>query len=586
VPVDATDGPAEIQVVVTDLPPAIVEGSLFAEGSEGVEVRAVRQRSRAVKETPDEKVQEIEDAMKIVQQKMAELAKKNEVIQARIDYLKQLEGFVAPTAKLELSKGVLDPQSLETVTLFIFKQREEIATMQLDIEKETAGLREELNLLSRKRSELTSGSTKAVNEAILFLAKTAPGATTVTLNYLVTGCDWSPAYTIRAETEQSDVDIECNAMISQLSGEDWDGVRLTLSTASPALSAAIPGLASFPVFLSPTDEADLETQSEREVLKTLQSIRRRQSQAVQSFQNTISARENVGLNWDANVAANEFQQQELNNGKVLLQVAGVDTVEEEGPSLTYTIEGSVSLDSRRDQQMVRIVKSCFPSTFYHVAVPVLTSFVYREAEIKNDSDLDLLAGPTTVYLGRRFVGRSEIPTVARGQTLVLGFGANPGLRASRRLVDRTEVVQGGNRSLTFKYSLGVENFTDAATEVRLMDRMPHSNKTAEIDITLGEMSEPISTNEIYEKTEKPRGILRWEIDVPADESKTVQYEYTVEFDRQYSLSTVSSQLRSKQELKSMPGEADPFGGGMPEPSAAPSDYQMEFEEMQQGRNLF
>ena len=61
---------------------------------------------------------------------------------------------------------------------------------------------------------------------------------------------------------------------------------------------------------------------------------------------------------------------------------------------------------------------------------MLTSYVYREAELANSSDQDLLAGPITVYLDGRFVGRGEIPTVA-GQTFVVGFGADPQLRARR-----------------------------------------------------------------------------------------------------------------------------------------------------------
>ena len=40
-------------------------------------------------------------------------------------------------------------------------------------------------------------------------------------------CGWSPSYTIRAGEEQQDVRIECNALIHQMTGEDWSGVDLT-----------------------------------------------------------------------------------------------------------------------------------------------------------------------------------------------------------------------------------------------------------------------------------------------------------------------------------------------------------------------
>ena len=68
----------------------------------------------------------------------------------------------------------------------------------------------------------------------------------------------------------------------------------------------------------------------------------------------------------------------------------------------------------------------------------MDSYVYREAELANSSDKDLLAGPITVYLDGRFVGRGEIPTVARGQSFVVGFGADPQLRARRALCSRRQ----------------------------------------------------------------------------------------------------------------------------------------------------
>ena len=80
----------------------------------------------------------------------------------------------------------------------------------------------------------------------------------------------------------------------------------------------------------------------------------------------------------------------------------------------YRLDGRVSLASRSDQQMVRILQNTFPSRSYHVATPILSSYVYREAKLTNSSSEDLLAGPMTVYLDGRFVGRGEISTVARG----------------------------------------------------------------------------------------------------------------------------------------------------------------------------
>jgi hypothetical protein len=219
--------------------------------------------------------------------------------------------------------------------------------------------------------------------------------------------------------------------------------------------------------------------------------------------------------------------------------------------------------------------------------------------LKNQGDDDLLAGPIAVYLDGRFVGRSEIPTVARGQTFVVGFGADPQLRARRELVERSETVQGGNRELSFKYRLVLENFKQEAAAVRLLDRVPYSDRPAEVRIKLGEMKDSLSTDPLYVRTEKPKNILRWDLTVPAgataEKAKLVEYGFAVEFDRNLTVSVPEvSMLDGKNdrpaEQESMERSLkravnDPYSSSSPSPSkpAAASAGFRQFEEMQRAK---
>ena len=558
-------GPAGgVEIVVGKLPEQIVSDSLFAEGSEGTEVRAVRYRTRAVGEAPREEVRKLDETIEQVNDALAQSKSEAELLAKQAAYLDQLEGFVAPTAKVELSKGVLDAESLKSITEFSFEQRKKISEKQLELARTDRDLNKQLSLLQRKRAELTGGSSKTVREAVLFLEKRAGGEQSVRLTYLVSNCGWSPTYAFRAGDDLKKVDVECSALINQMTGEDWSGVTLTLSTASPALNAAGPGLAAFPVTLRQAAEQAKLTQ--RDLTSQIQSIRGRQSVAIMKNQNSLNFSDNIGSSWAANAAANEFQNLEILNGKEVLGMLRQESSQAvEGPSLSYQLPGSVSLASRSDQQMVRILQTAFESRFYHVATPVLTSFVYREAELKNLSKNDLLAGPITVYLNGRFVGRSEIPTVARGQTFVVGFGADPQLRARRELADRSEAIQGGNRELSFKYRLVMENYKTEVVPVRIFDRMPHSDRPTDVRIALGELKDPLSEDEVYVRTERPKGILRWEIDIPASatgkDARILEYGFTVDFDRNFALSAIG------------------VGGN----AAAPAELQQDFEMLQRSR---
>jgi len=347
-------------------------------------------------------------------------------------------------------------------------------------------------------------------------------------------------------------------------------VTLTLSTASPALSATGPGLAPFHVTLASAQaiaanqpQAQVVVNgfgalggaaSERDMIQAVDRLSMQRSEAVQAASKAVAFDEVSRLSWGLNDIACTLQQLELNGGEMALGVLRNEALNDsDGPSLSYRLRGSVSLASRSDQQMVRIMQTEMPSQFYHVAVPVLTSYVYREAELTNTSDEDLLAGPMTVYLDDRFVGRGEIPTVARGQTFVVGFGADPQLRTRRELADKQDDIQGGNRETRFDYRLVVENFTGQATAVRVLDRLPHAENGADIRVTLGETSDPISRDKLYQRQERPMGILRWDIDVPAgaagEDARLVEYQYTVEYDRQYVVSLPQAKQTLEEEFR-------------------------------------
>ena len=87
----------------------------------------------------------------------------------------------------------------------------------------------------------------------------------------------------------------------------------------------------------------------------------------------------------------------------------------------------------------------------------------------------------------------------------------------------------------------IENYKDAALPVRVYDRLPHSERDAEVRITLEEKTDKLSKNAFYVRRERPMGILRWDIDVPAkaagEDARVVEYEYQLEFDRKLALTS-------------------------------------------------
>ena len=172
-------------------------------------------------------------------------------------------------------------------------------------------------------------------------------------------------------------------------------------------------------------------------------------------------------------------------------------------------------------------------------MPVLTSFIYNQASVVNDGKIVLLAGPVSSYQNEQFVGPRPDSHRLDGQILTLGFGIDSSLCATRELVEKTDNVQAGNRVLNFNYKLSIENFGTDPAEVRLMDRVP-TTKANEAKITLGTSTHDLSTATEYVTTDKNKGILPWDISVPAqaigEKAATVSHQFKVEYDKQLNIS--------------------------------------------------
>jgi uncharacterized protein (TIGR02231 family) len=213
----------------------------------------------------------------------------------------------------------------------------------------------------------------------------------------------------------------------------------------------------------------------------------------------------------------------------------------EGVSVTYQLPNKTNLPSRSDQQLIQITSAPMKAEFHKVAIPVLTSFVYDEATVTNESKNVLLAGPVSTYLAGQFVGHGEIPTVAVGETFRVGFGIDSSLRATRELTEKTDTTQGGNRVSTFTYRIAIENFGDQAVAVRVLDRLP-MGKDGQVKLTLAPAAQgmEISPDPAYLATDRKKGILRWDVEVPAQaigpKALAIEYQFSLEYDRQMSVS--------------------------------------------------
>jgi uncharacterized protein (TIGR02231 family) len=527
--VNLPEGAGEMEAVVPDLPADVVGGSLFAVG-DGVKVRSVRYRTQAVAAAPKKEVADLDAKIRAAQDQTFANAQMLALLESKTRYLDKLEGFTVPTLQMEMAKGVLDAKQFSDLTEFVFKQRAAATLEKIQLTQNAQKLSEEMSLLQRQRAELAADMSKTERQAAIFLSKPAAGAAPLRLSYLVSGASWSPAYEFRLAADGQSVSLDCAAQVRQTCGEDWTDVKLTLSTATPAMNAEIPLLAPMTIRLAPGGAG-------REIAPQPTSAAAAQSLSDLSYTQygvmsayNSATEDKAQANWELNRLSAEAQTLEMAASGETLRAARVGRTIEEGLAVSYEIPGKMTLASRDDVQLVQILAAKVVGKSFYQAIPLLTNSVYRGLEMVNTTEQPLLAGPYTAYAGSEFVGLGMLPMVAKGQTVSIGFGVDTQLRCWRELTDKTQETKLGSKIETFNYSLFLESYKDKPVTVRLIDRIPIT-KAADMETRVAKTSLELSGDPEYAQgQDKPKGILRWDVPVPggAFGSKRVKTDYSYE----------------------------------------------------------
>src|SRR5262249_40408902 len=153
---------------------------------------------------------------------------------------------------------------------------------------------------------------------------------------------------------------------------------------------------------------------------------------------------------------------------------GCTVATREGPNVAYHLTTRMTLPSRTEEQNLEVTRIDMPPEYYYKAVPILTSHVYRLADLTNTSNYVLLPGDATVYVGSDFVGQMTLPLVAIGEPFTAAFGVDPQLQVQRQLIDWQVSTSGGNQVRQYDYRIRLSSFKAERVRVQVWDRLPHA----------------------------------------------------------------------------------------------------------------
>ncbi len=233
-PLSLIDGTAQVRVV------EVVGGTVSASSvSVGIHVRDGMPPEKAPEQREiDDVIAEIQEREELLRLLDVELELLTEIpVPDRPD---AEEGRAPPPAPLtmRLALEAFADDAAEARRL----ERRELERSLRDLHAKRASLEE------RVRAASTALDVKKgdLSKSLIVALRTEGRPTKVVLEcrYTVPGATWTPAYQVKLARDGSAAAVHLRAHVSQRSGEDWLGVRLSLSTAAPLRFSELPELPS------------------------------------------------------------------------------------------------------------------------------------------------------------------------------------------------------------------------------------------------------------------------------------------------------------------------------------------------------
>lgn len=559
--VDVPEGDGPMELSVAPLPPQTIDGSLYSEGTDGLRILSTRFRQRPIQEDTREEVRKVIVDLKELELKRENLQAEQKTLQQNLAMIEKLEN--ATTAKLTTltERGMTNADQTLTLISHVATKRKEYQLALTKNQQEQKAITEEIEFDQRKQNDLSAGTSKVERDAVINLSKTNRAVGRLRLNYLVSAASWTPQYKFKSTTKDKDpISVEYLAAVRQQSGEDWTNIKISLSTAQPSLNASPPELRMLAMNLAPSTVPPMpgnpgrgvaasgatqsmslpvmnsDSQGGREFAKdNLEKSKQYRAQAQSEF----NANKNVDAAnrmWNDSAALEQCVQ--------LLATKEIEESEKksvnydetgEGPGIAYHLNAVLSLPSRQDEQIVEVAKIELQPDFYYKAIPVLSKHVYRVAKLGNTSKQTLLPGEATMYIDNDFVGRSRLPLVAAGEEFQVGFGVDPQIQVQRQLIDKNKSMQGANQILRYDYRILANSFKNGPVKLQVWDRLPIA-ETEVVGISMVKTTPEISKDPLYLREERPRNLLRWDVELApkmnGEQALAINYEFKLELDKQ------------------------------------------------------
>lgn len=486
-------GNGEQTITFTGMSPYLDSRSLQVRANGRLTVLGVSHRTaRPDSAAHAARLRQAEAALTAVDRRLQQVRDEQEVVEAQKELLKTNCSVGSRTVATPLA-GIRELNTYYGQEMLSLKRKTQDLATQLET------LNEERTQKARVRDSLASARLQTVTEVDVKVSTTQAGRATFNLCYYVDRASWYPSYDVRSDGTQQPLQLSYKANIRQNSGEQWQGISVVLSSASPNRSNTAPQIGTYWLDFEP---------EQRPMRARGRSAGNRAAAAAPVEMLQMRVAEDVAM-------AEEAEEEEESTVQAVTQRQAPFGYE-------FAIQAPLTLPADNSIVTTELARHEMPATYIYKGYPKHDGQAFLVADATGWQQLNLLQGQATVFFDNAYVGKSSLDPTVSSDTLRFSLGRDPGITLQRTKItdSSTRRFLGSNQEQTMAWRITVRNLRQQPVSLMVYDQVPVA-RSSEIKVSV----EQLSNGSLDSDT----GVVTWQLDLQPGEQRELLLEYKVKY---------------------------------------------------------
>ncbi len=473
------------EIIFTGLPMDIDPNSVQVKGSGSFTILSVSHRNNFLRSP------EVSSELEVLRDSLEYYTRRLNNRQAMLNVYQEEEALLLANKSMGGEAGVR-PAELESLADFFRSRMTEVKELQLKTRIEIQQLQDRQNRVRQQISRIGSEQNTNVGEVVVTVSAARNTTGQFEFSYITRSAGWNAMYDIRAEDTDKPVEMLMKASVRQNTGEDWENIRLTLSTANPLDSRVVPSLSTW--FL----------------------------RYVEPLPYGVAERSRLNEAYTLEMVAAPFAEDEIIEEDLAGSVAEITVATQTHTTREYFIDTPYNIMSGADDLMIEVLRDELPAQFTWFAVPRVERDAFLVARITQWEDFVILPGQMGVFFEDSWVGSTFINPEQTADTLEVSLGTDRSVAVEReRLTDYSRKgILGRRTTETVAWEIVVRNGKNVPVNIEIKDQIPVTTD-ADLQITLEEKSDAIH--------QETSGILTWRLEIAPGETVRKPFRYSVRY---------------------------------------------------------